>query len=227
MQDPTPEAYGELDRAFEHFNAALFAGTLPHCLLTLQRKRRTYGYLSPDRFARRSGERAHELALNPAYFAIRPIPEVLSTLVHEQVHLWQDLYAKPGRGRYHNQEWADRMEDLGLKPSHTGHPGGRRTGDRMSHYIIPGGPFDRACGQLLSHEFTLSWLDRFPPMPPPEGLEDLSALDLEPIVPGAADRSNRVKYVCPTCRIQAWGKPRLALRCGHCRHAPFLAPATV
>jgi hypothetical protein len=36
------------------------------------------------------------------------------------------------------------MERIGLMPSATGAPGGRRTGQRMTHYIIRGGLFDRA-----------------------------------------------------------------------------------
>jgi len=39
-----------LGAAFEHFNIELFDGTLPVCLITLQRRRSTYGYFSPDRF---------------------------------------------------------------------------------------------------------------------------------------------------------------------------------
>lgn len=58
------------------------------------------------------------------------------------------------------------MESVGLMPSHTGQPGGRRTGEKMTHFIIQGGPFDLACDELLTEAFTLSWLDMHPAEPP-------------------------------------------------------------
>lgn len=87
----------------------------------------------------------------------------MQTLVHEMVHQWQAHFGKRGRGRYHNDEWADKMETIGLMPSSTGHPGGKRTGDHMADYAIKGGRFLRACQSLVSDEsFRLSWYDRFP-----------------------------------------------------------------
>ncbi|MCD2846534.1 SprT-like domain-containing protein [Pseudomonas aeruginosa] len=247
---PTPEAYAELQAAFDHFNQHLFGGKLPDCLITLQRERRTYGYFSRARFVRLSGEQVDEIAMNPGYFGIRSIRETLSTLAHEMVHMWQFHHGTPGRRGYHNLEWADRMEALGLMPSDTGQPGGRRVGERMTHYIIAGGRFDVCCAELLTREFTLSWFDRFPPeRPRPAPLtgatgrgfvddvddeddenqgEDerggISALiQYPPEVP--TNRSNRVKYRCPKCAAQVWGKPSLVVLCGgeHCERAPFEA----
>lgn len=163
---PTLQTYEELEQAFAFFNKSLFEERLPHCLLTLQRQHDTYGYFSRDRFVSRdgSGERTHEIALNPSYFAIRSIPETLSVLVREMVSLDQTINGTPGRRRYHNKEWADMLEAVGLMPSDTGLPGGKRTGEKVEHYIIEGGPFDIACSQLVDESFTLSWVDRFPPM---------------------------------------------------------------
>lgn len=163
---PTPEAYSELQFAYDFFNRELFEGKLPDCLITLQRERKTEGYFSPRRFVRRSGEQTDEIAMNPSYFIIRPIRGVLQTLVHEMTHLWQQHFGKPGRRGYHNQEWASKMESIGLMPSSTGEPGGRKVGESMSEYIISGGRFDVVCAELLTQAFQLSWLDRFPPERP-------------------------------------------------------------
>ena len=214
-------------------------------LFTLQRERRTFGYCSRQRFvSRSSGILVDEIAMNPAYFAVRSIRQSLSTLAHEMVHQWQYHHGKPGRRGYHNLEWADKMESVGLMPSDTGLPGGKRTGEQMTHYIVDGGPFDLACAELLTKEFTLSWLDRFPaerPAPPlpssprpspisplqptsdpamPEG-EDGPVIDSIDIVAGVVlppiepvNRTNRLKYHCDDCRSQAWGKPGLQLFCG-------------
>ena len=79
--------------------------------------------------------------MNPVYFKGRSVEEILSTLVHEQVHVWQSAFGKPGRRRYHNHEWAQKMKKVGFHPSDTGQPGGKETGERVSHYVIAGGPF--------------------------------------------------------------------------------------
>ena len=159
---PTRETYAELQHAYEHFNQRLFGDTLPQCLITLQREKRTCGYFSAARFASLDGRTTDEIALNPTYFAAVPIIETLQTLVHEMTHLWQHHFGKPGRARYHNEEWAQKMESVGLMPSSTGRPGGRRTGDMMADYAITDGPFLAACDALLTASFQLSWYDRFP-----------------------------------------------------------------
>lgn len=218
---PTPETYAELEAAYGYFNNELFGGGLPACLITLQRERKTYGYFSGERFVRRGdGLVTDEIALNPTYFAVRSIEDILSTLVHEQVHLWQAHFGKPGRGRYHNKEWAKRMEAVGLIASHTGEPGGRQTGDRMTHYVKPGGLFEQACRKLLTDRFTLSWLDRFPPCAPGGGEgEDLEGLGIE--APDPKKKAKRIKYTCPSCGTNVWGKPSLRLRCAECDPGPL------
>lgn len=163
--NPTRETYAELEKAYDFFNQALFEGRLHSCLITLQRQHDTFGYFSANQFVSRDAKSAHEIALNPSYFAIRPIPETLSVLVREMVTLDQVLHSKNKlpRRRYRNREWADMCEAIGLMPSDTGLPGGKRVGDNVQTYIIAGGPFDNACTQLVDEKFTLSWLDRFPP----------------------------------------------------------------
>jgi len=181
---PTEETYSELQRAFHHFNAELFDNKLEMPLFTLQRERRTFGYSSPERFVQRhSGVLVDEIAMNPAYFPVRSIKKTLSTLVHEMVHQWQHHFGKPGRRGYHNTEWANAMERVGLMPSNTGAEGGRRVGEKMTHYIIKGGPFDVACDALLTEEFTLSWCDRFPAERP----IDVRPITLSPAAQGGDD----------------------------------------
>lgn len=164
---PTKETYLELELAFDFFNQHLFQGKLPPCLITLQREKSTFGYFSRNRFVNRENKQmVDEIAMNPAYFSIRTVKATLSTLVHEMVHMWQFHFGESGRRGYHNKQWGDKMETIGLMPSNTGKVGGKRVGDQMSHYIIPAGPFDKKCDQILTNKFTLSWLDRFPPYMP-------------------------------------------------------------
>lgn len=256
---PTPETYDELQRAYDFFNERLFRGELPPCLITLQRERRTFGYFQSTTFVRRTGETSDEITLNPRYFATRSIRETLSTLVREMVSLWQHHHgATESRRGYHNKEWADQMEQVGLMPSSTGQPGGRRVGEKLSHYIVAGGPFDTACTKLVTEEFSLSWMDRHPMavprrptvnspaeeaaatpamvLPSPADVAQVEAAERHVVLPTErdvsrrrTDNSNRVKYRCPSCATQVWGKPNLVILCGavQCDRATFEAARAI
>lgn len=165
--NPTHETYAEFQQAFDFFNEELFEGRLPRALITLQRQHDSLGYFSPDQFVsiNSPGEFTHEIALNPIYFVIRSIHETLSVLVREMVSLDQFVngLGKKPRRRYRNREWAEMCEAVGLMPSDTGKPGGKKTGDSVQTYIIDGGAFDLASSKLVDTEFHLSWVDRYPP----------------------------------------------------------------
>ncbi|EIN0583687.1 sprT domain-containing protein, partial [Salmonella enterica subsp. enterica serovar Newport] len=157
---PAIKAYSELQQAYDWFNVALFDKALPDLLITLQRGRNTFGYFAPERFTGESS--ISELAMNPDYFGGRSLADTLSTLVHEMVHVWQH-YApvKKCRGGYHDRVWGAKMEEVGLMPSNTGLPGGKKTGQQMTHYIIRGGRFQKAVYDLLKNGFSISWYDRW------------------------------------------------------------------
>lgn len=159
---PTKEAYEALQFAYDLLNDRLFAGSLPGALITLNRTGRSFGHLSPKRFARRDGMVTDEINLNPLYFATRPVEDTLSTLAHEQCHQWREYNGKPPRRAYHDQMWAQRMIEIGLQPSSTGSPGGKTVGEKMSHYIMPEGEFIQVCKELLTHTSGIVWFDRYP-----------------------------------------------------------------
>lgn len=158
---PTLQAHEELELAYQFLNNELFEGKLPKCLFTLQREKSSMGYFCRKRFSSVDGEVVDEIAMNPMMFGVVPQIEILSTQLHEACHNWQFHFGKPGRGRYHNREWADKMIEVGLMPSDTGKPGGKQTGDRMSDYIIPDGRFIKAAEKLFATGFRYSWYDRY------------------------------------------------------------------
>jgi predicted SprT family Zn-dependent metalloprotease len=184
-------------QAYDFFNATLFEGQLPEVLITLQRQANTRGYFSAQQFNGRIKESvAHELAMNPDTFGDRTDEEIISTLVHEMCHIWQHCFGQPGRGRYHNRQWATKIKELGLQPSDTGEPGGKETGQRVSHYIIADGPYAQAYQQLTQTGFKLNWNSR---------------------TNSQAQKLSKAKFSCPTCGQNAWAKPDAELVCGYCQ----------
>ena len=194
---PTAQTYSSLDKAFQFFNAKLFDHRLPDVHLVIHRKRGARGYFWSEQFKHReTGERVDEIALNPDTMG-RTLPEILSTLAHEMVHLRQQHYGKPSKTG-HNKEWAAMMREIGLTPTSTGAEGGKQTGRNVTHMIDAGGLFSRVCDELLETGLALPWFTEAPERAPKK-----------------ADTS-KVKHTCPDCNANAWGKLGIKLICGVC-----------
>jgi hypothetical protein len=126
---------------------------------------------------------------------------ILSTLAHEMAHVWQQTHGKPPRRSYHDRQWAGKMREIGLQPSDTGEPGGKETGQRVSHYVIPGGRYASAYAKLAATGFQLHWQS----VPPTERAR--------------GKKSSKTKFTCPECGLNAWAKPDVHLICGECYDA--------
>ena len=202
MNNPTTQTYTSLASAYDFFNRELFEGLLPPCLITMQRHKNAYGYFSGERFANTSDpkEITDEIALNPTHFATQKPDEVLSTLVHEMVHLWQHHYGKPPRKGYHDKQWAGKMRQIGLIPTATGEEGGKETGQKVAHLIDENGRYARAVTTLLAEHSAILYSDR---------------RDNDPSRKKKA--ASKTKYTCPGCGLNAWAKPDAPLVCGSCQ----------
>jgi predicted SprT family Zn-dependent metalloprotease len=199
-QSPTSITGNKFNLAYAHFNEALFDGKLPPVLITLQRHRGSYGYFSPRKFKHRRDDQqlVDEVALNPAAMQDCTDKAIASTLVHEMTHVWQDHFGNPPKRAYHNKEWANKMEANGLMPTSTGEVGGKRTGRRVSHMVIDGGPFDQAWQTLDAMGFKLDYHDRVVARSDP------------------AKAKLKVKYTCPGCNLNLWGRPAAHVDCRDC-----------
>jgi SprT-like family len=144
-----------------------------------------------------------EIAFNPSHFANLTPTQTLSTLVHEMVHLWQHHFGKPSRAGYHNRDWAVKMRAIGLIPTSTGEPGGKETGQQVTHYIEPGGRFERACAAFLASGASVVLY------------HDRAGEGREPARKKKA--ASKTKYTCPDCGVNAWAKPGVSLICGECQ----------
>jgi predicted SprT family Zn-dependent metalloprotease len=202
MEAITNTEYQGFQKAYDFFNKTLFDNSLPAVLVTLQRHAKAKGYFSPKRFTGRVQQKAHvdELALNPDAFTGRTDSEILSTLVHEMCHVWQEHHGERPSGRYHDRQWAAKMKEIGLQPTDTGKPGGKETGQSVSHYIVADSRFTKACIQFQATGFRLNWQSA-----PADPRADVK-------------RASKTKYICPNqgCGATAWGKPGLVLICGEC-----------
>lgn len=200
---PTAETYGALETAYNFFNERLFDGRLMPCLFVLQRgksNRRGHFHAEIWQNAETPIHTADEMSINPNTMQSRTLTDILSTLVHEMCHLEQHHFGEPSRNGYHNKEWGAMMDAVGLTPSNTGEPGGKRTGQQMTHFIEPGGAFEIACRELLEGGFLIPWL----------------SVDTTPEPKEGTSKTTREKFTCPCCQSNAWGKPVLRILCTDC-----------
>lgn len=214
----TAVQYMSLAQAFDYLNASLFNSTLPTVLITFQRHANSRGYYSPGMFSARAGasggivdpSQGHtdEIALNPDTFKGRTDEEIFSTLAHEMVHLWECSRGRMPKSGYHTAVWADQMERIGLMPSDTGMPGGKRTGPRVTHYIIPGGLFATSYAEIMRRGIRIAW----------ESAPKTEA--------SKSKTKSKTKYTCAMCGLNAWAKPGATLACSKCDMAMICSGGT-
>ena len=195
---PTGAQYRSYVRVYDFMNERLFDGQLPNVMLTFSRKPKARGFFKPETWHDRSSGalKLGEIALNPDQLAHLDGRTIASIILHEMVHCWQQAFGKPSRRGYHNKQWAGRMDEVGLMPSTTGEPGGARTGQRVTHYVIENGPFD-----VAFREMPADWVLPFTPCP----------------LPAPKPReSTQVAYDCPRCGITVSGKPGFRIECIDC-----------
>ena len=224
---PTVEAYEALERAFDYFNVHLFVRTfgieLPHVMLTMPKHKRCMGYFQKNSWNRARDQRtcASEIALNPKFFASQI--EVCQTLVHEMVHLAQAVYPKvfgsPSKRGYHNDMFAKTMITLGLMPSTTGKPGGKKTGVGMSDYVLDGGLFVCSYEQFVELGYEIRWSSMLVTSNGQASANDgqtpadnVNQDDRE----REQKKQSKTKFSCAVCGLNAWAKPQAKLGCVVC-----------
>lgn len=114
----------ELHKAYDYFNETKFENKLIPSIIMIQNAKdkkdvKTYGYITRDAIWKETKDDKedyfHEISISAEYLN-RPLEEVLTTLLHEMVHLKCSLESikEMGRGQYHKEEFKIEAEKVGL-----------------------------------------------------------------------------------------------------------------
>jgi hypothetical protein len=216
---PTVAQFAAYKAMFDHFNRTLFGSSLPEVILNFSRHSGALGFFAPERWSQAhatDGTRAHEISLNPSYLGTRPARETASTLVHEMCHLWQQTFGTPPRRGYHDREWATQMVAVGLQPVCPKTGKDKMSAHALTHRILDGGPFAVAF-ESLPAEALLPWTcaeaSARATGGPSGGEGGEGSTGAGPEGNGPAKSRNKVKYTCPACSANVWGKPGLSIAC--------------
>jgi hypothetical protein len=133
------------------------------------------------------------------------------------VHLWQHHHGKnKSRTTYHNKEWAAMMESIGLMPTATD-GSGKKTGNSMTHEIIPGDMFDQVTDELLAKGIKIQYADAHGEemiVVKAPGGAGVTTIGVDPVA--IVKRASKTRFSCSKCGANAWGKPDLQLTCTPC-----------
>lgn len=198
---PPSHPLQQLHHAYHAINERFFSGALPGCEIRFSTRQGSEGHYRPG--ALPSGELCPALD-QIAIGAHLSSSKMIESLAHQACHQYRQHSRQPPRRAYHDQVWAEKMVEIGLQPSSTGLPGGRVTGQKVSHYLLEGGGLSLLIREL--HD---------------QGLDINLAAAAGPA--GAGTRSAnkkawaRTKYTCAGCNKSVLGGDQYNLVCGDCQ----------
>lgn len=139
----TSRTAGYLEKMFRALNRDWFGGELEEPIITIQSTPRAYGHVTVAKAWKRKDDWRHELNMG-AETLDRPIEDVVATMVHEMVHLWNIAHGVQDcsrGGMYHNRKFRDEAERRGLCIGHHETYGWTitRPSDALLEYILEQG----------------------------------------------------------------------------------------
>ena len=207
----TSRLAGSLEKLFRMLNHDFFENKLPEAVITIQSTPRAYGHFSVNPiWAVGNEDVRHEINLGAGTLD-RPIECVVSTLLHEMVHMYCAVVLHEqdtsNNGVFHNARVFKReAEAHGLVCHRNGHHGWSDTSSELS---------DRLIEWVLTHDIPEIKMNRneIPPLPV-KGTGNKSS-EGNP-TPPAKKPSNKRIMQCPRCGLKADLHKLAKLICGEC-----------
>lgn len=145
VPDPTRLLTEQFIRVANFLSESLFGNRIRPYIITPQRVPGLAGFFAPQRFQTRDGSTVFDqIGINIEILHLLTFTELCALIAHELNHGLQFHYGHYSPNGYHNLQFAEWAARIGLYVSHTGAPGGRRTGVRMGHFLDPNGAVARA-----------------------------------------------------------------------------------
>lgn len=205
----TSRTAGYLEKVFRSLNTDFFEGELEEPIITIQSTPRAYGHVTVSKTWKRKDDWRHELNLG-AETLDRPIEDVVTTMLHEMVHLYNIAHGVQDcsrGGAYHNRRFQDEAERRGLHIEHHEIYGWTITSpkEEVIDYIIRQGWTEIAIAR--GHGWT----------PPPSTGGKAGEGGASGGAPGEGPKkSSTRKYVCPKCGQSIRATKVVNVICGEC-----------
>ena len=201
----TSRTAGYLEKIFRALNTRYFDGTLEEPIITIQSTPRAYGHVTVAKAWSKGeqGDRRHELNIGAGTLN-RPIENVVATLLHECVHLWNlqtGIKDTSRGGAYHNKRFRDAAEARDLNISYD---------SRIGWSITE--PTDAVIEFILENDWCDIKMNRN------DGFYSLCGGNSSGgVVPPTTPKPSNVrKYQCPCCRNSVRATKAVNIACLDC-----------
>lgn len=204
----TSRTAGYLEKIFRALNADFFDGELEEPIITIQSTPRAYGHVTVAKTWKRKDENRHELNLG-AETLDRPIENVVATMVHEMVHLYNLAHGVQDcsrGGMYHNKRFKEEAEKRGLIIDHH---------DKYGWTITE--PSNRLMEYILEQEWSEIRMNRgFNWTPPPSTGGKAGNGGITITGTGTPKKSSTRKLICPCCGNSVRATKAVRIKCMDC-----------
>lgn len=204
----TSRTAGYLEKIFRALNNKYFGGQLEEPIITIQSTPRAYGHVTVGKAWSKGNENRHELNIGAGTLD-RPIENVVATMLHECVHLWnmqQGIQDTSRGGAYHNKRFRDAATARDLQISYDKRIGWSITQptDALCEFIL-----DQGWEDIKMHRIEWS----FAPRGAGSGNAAGGAAGNTPTTNG---NSHSIKYTCPRCGCSVRATKIVRIKCADC-----------
>ncbi len=200
-------ALGQLEKMYRALNEDKFEGKLEMPIITIQSTPRAYGHVTVGKVWHSSKDtKQYELNIGAGTMD-RPIECVVSTLLHEMVHIYHlmnGIQDCSRGGTYHNKIFKSKAESVGLLIDY----------DKSIGYSITS-PSDDLILYIADKGWNDLMIGRSEGYVPFTGIGGNSAGRI-PKVDGSKKPSSTRKYKCPSCGNSFRATKNLNVICGDC-----------
>ncbi len=200
----TSRVSGYIEKMYRQLNQDKFAGQLEEPIITIQSTPRAYGHVTCGKVWKSKDCHRYELNIGAGTLD-RPIESVVSTLLHEMVHIYNLMNGIQDCSRgntYHNKKFRDKAVEVGLIIEHDKRIGWSITSpsEELIDYIIEQGWSDI----LMNREESLR-------IGGVSGGSSSNGTDKPPKKP-----SSTRKYICPCCGMSVRATKEVKIMCVEC-----------
>lgn len=186
----TSRTAGYLEKIFRALNTKYFGGQLEEPIITIQSTPQAYGHVTVAKAWHKGSTTRHELNIGAGTLD-RPIENVVATMLHECVHLWNmqhGIQDTSRGGAYHNKKFRDAATARDLQISYD-----KRIGWSITQ------PTDALCEFILDQGWTAIQMNRIEWSFTPRGAGSGNAAGGETSTTPTSGNGHHRKYVCPCC----------------------------
>lgn len=204
----TSRTAGYLEKIFRALNRDFFSGELEEPIITIQSTPHAYGHVTVSKTWKRKDDWRHELNMG-AETLERPIENIIATMIHEMVHLYNIAHGVQDcsrGGMYHNKKFRDEAERRGLEIGH--HPTYGWT------ITTPG---ERVIDYIIEQEWAEIAMNRGMGWTPPPSIGGKAGAGGGTTGTGTTPKkSSTRKYICPKCGQNIRATKQVNIICGDC-----------